>query len=179
MSDPKPAWSFDLKQIVSILMALTALVTAITSLVKALDKRLEQASYEALSASILSIQKEQALLLDEVQALKPKDQDGDGIPDDEDPTSHLMLPAPSTSAMSPIGPPPPATSPVASVAPSASTVHPSTRPTGSFPAPVATDTPWILRTEPSPGPKTTHPHRKAISSPPPEWNDVKSAADKL
>lgn len=91
-----------LKSITQAVVATTALVTAITSLVKACDKRLEQASYETLSASIQDIQKDQAAIRADLLALR--DRDGDGLSDEDfmkmmaPIVPDAAVPAPPTSA---------------------------------------------------------------------------------
>lgn len=60
MADANPSlWtrlSSDPKTLVTLIAALTALVTSVTSLVKALDKSVEQTSYETLSQHITELQ---------------------------------------------------------------------------------------------------------------------------
>jgi len=158
MGDPKPSRFFDLKTVISGIMALTALVTAATSLVKALDKRLEQASYETLSTHIADIQKDQAALREQVTALNIKlaDRDGDGIPDAD--AGAPPVPTSSASAAKPA----PAD---AGTHPTASATHPPiVRPPAPPPQPAAVPVPM-------PPPVAT--------LAPPSWNAVKAKADKL
>jgi hypothetical protein len=95
-----------LKSVTQAVVATTALVAAITSLVKTCDKRLEQASYETLSASIQDIQKDQQAIRAEVLALKARDQDGDGISDADELKMGMGLDAaaPMPSGSSAFGP---------------------------------------------------------------------------
>lgn len=144
------------KSATQFVFALTALVTAITSLVKACDKRLEQASYEALSTSIQDVQKDQAALRAELLALR----DGDGIPDKMDIDKSdidfdLTSPAPSTSTC--------VTSAPTSHKPSFLS-RPKTKTPKPMPSSSSSGTPWGVTIK---------------SQPPPAWADIKVSADKL
>ena len=62
----KETWAEKISRFSSLIVALTALITAMTSLWKAVDKRVEEAGYEALSNSIQELQKSQAALREQV-----------------------------------------------------------------------------------------------------------------
>ena len=161
MADPKPVRFLDLKMIVSGIMALTALVTAITSLVKAVDKRVEQASYEALAQSIKDMQTDQANLRVELMALQSRgvtmDWDGDGIPDDP---STLKCDVQPSSSSAPINKSDPGDK---SKKPWKPGIMATPRP-----APSAS------------GSASTFPSAAmALPKPPPTWKDVLKSADKL
>lgn len=160
MADPKPLRFFDLKTVISGIMALTALVTAVTSLVKAVDKRVEQASYEALAKSIQDMQRDQADFRVELMALQSRgvtvDWDGDGIPDD--PSSLKCDVQPSSSA----------------------TINKSDP--GD-----KVKKPWkpVIKVTPRPAPSASGSAlpfpsaAMALPKPPPPWKDVLKSADKL
>jgi len=150
----KPGKLGDLKQLATLIAAVTALVTACTSLVKALDKSVEQASYETLSAHIVELQGDNAALHKTLDALKAE-------------------PAPSSSAA-------PSTS-ASAAAPSPSAAPPGPKPksfTGEIPVsakkcpvgdPLCDPGPSVPTFTPPPKPPL--PPRPPMREPP-SWGDV-------
>ena len=104
-----------IKQAVTLITAITALVTAGTSLVKAIDKSVERASYETLSEKIVELQAEVVALkqpkptnpsptevADAAMCEFPTDADQDGLKTDDLDPERITLPLPvASSAPSP------------------------------------------------------------------------------
>lgn len=101
-----------INSVIQTIVAVAGLLTAVASFVKTFDKRLEQASYEALSESIKSIQEDQKKLHSELTRMKLSstnsgallcDVDEDGVYDyiddiKESPDSGMpIIPSPSSS----------------------------------------------------------------------------------
>jgi hypothetical protein len=156
----------NLKSSTQLVIALAGLVTAVTSLMKACDKRLEQASYEALAESIKDLQDDQRALRNEIamaQIGAPAAQpvmsektwcgDGDGIPDFDLKSTPSPLPSASSVMLTNPHPVPCYASIVSKPA-----VWPSAMPR----------VPTMPTIAPAPS-----------SKPLPSWSDVKQRADAL
>jgi len=167
----KPGKISDPKQLVALVAAITALVTACTSLVKAVDKSVEQASYETLSAHIVELQEDNAAMHRTLDALNSVT-----LTKSADPIPWSMavepLPTASTASSSSSSAPPPA--PHASGAPGLKSKHPSTSTTVSgMKCPVGD--PLCGDGDVLP-PKPPLPPRPPMAKPAP-WKDVKHRAD--
>lgn len=154
MADVRPTWLPDPRPFVALVMALTALVTAGTSLVKAFDKTLEQASYEALATSIQELQQDQAALRLEMQAHDP--QDTDGVVDAQEPEEILSTPAVPSAAVS-VGP-----------KPKMASIQKHKAPTTVAPINIV-----------EPSPSKSRPMRRGTMPAPPSWSTIKTQAEKL
>ena len=180
MADAKP---FDLRQVLSAIISITALVTAGTSLVKAVDKTLEQTSYEALAGKIAEIQKDQTAMRNELAALRwVPVKDGDGIPDLSDPPGPLASASAAATFMVPASPPVVKTEkphpkhapsmPMPMPAPVAASPSASAAILAELPAPVAASpsaSAAILAELPAPLPP-------AAREAPPQWEDIRNKA---
>jgi len=161
----KPGKISDPKQLVALVAAITALVTACTSLVKAVDKSVEQASYETLSAHIVELQEDNAAMHRTLDALNSVTLTKSADP--PIPWSMAVEPLPTASSSAP-------PAPHASGAPWPKSKHPSTSTTVSgMKCPVGD--PLCGDGDVLP-PKPPLPPRPPMAKPAP-WGDVKHRAD--
>ncbi len=149
--------------IASVIASVTALVTACTSLVKAVDKRVEQASYETLSHKIVELQDESATLRHEVALLRASPSAEAPLP-----PPPFLAPAPSASL--------PMSFPDGGVPMSHPKIAGGGSPTSGGSHCPADDPLCEIETRPPPSLPAAAPPR---SSPPPSWGDVKQRADRM
>jgi hypothetical protein len=165
----KPGKITDPKQMLALVAAITALVTACTSLVKAVDKSVEQASYETLSGHIVELQKDNAALHKALDArTESSTVDADPPPP---PWSMAVEPLPtsSTAASSSASTPP---RPTASGSAPPKAKHPS----DALPVSASKCPPNDPLCDLGKPPKLHPPPRPPMREPPP-WGDVKRRAD--
>jgi hypothetical protein len=126
----------DPKNVVAIIMAITALVTAITSLVKAFDKSVEKQSYETLVTYIKQLQENQSILEGNLKTGLAAPLASAGAPGIATVQKVEATPAPSVSVAIRVATPPAETArPVAMSAPS--TIVSAAPPMVEPPKPVA------------------------------------------
>lgn len=148
-------FSQNTKSVVTVIVSLTAFATAATSLVKAVDKTLEQASYETLSAKIVELQDDNVRLHRTLEEL---------VEANEEPSFKYVLPFASAT--------PPATS-AAPPLPTASSTHANIKAMHPCPPGDSLCGPKEPVAMPEPPPRPSLPLRAK----PPSWTEVRKAAD--
>lgn len=152
-----------LKQTATLIASLAALITSITSLVKALDKRVEQASYETTAEAVKELQVENKRIFELLQKSESK-----SISIDVDADSQEFEKFVADAGAPPVLPS--ATQISAASAPSSTISKPKSKVSGgSSPATTKSDLP-----------ESSHlPPPRPPSKPLPDWDGVKKRAEKM
>jgi len=147
-----------LRAVITLVAALTALVTSVTSLVKVVDKSLEQISYETLSKKITELQEDnERLHLQFAELSQPPTFTYPYPTPPPAPSASQSFPSPNSSSVSPN---------------SIKGKHPCA-PGSPFCGPA-------MATPPSPTPMPPEPvevRAKPIRTAPPKWSEVQRKAD--